>query len=51
VLELEPLPGIDPIRSLRSTLKGLLRRSGMRCVDLHEEAGAGHKGPTQSKEE
>ena len=50
VLELEPLPGTDPIRSLRSTLKGLLRRSGMRCVDLHE-AEAHHEGPIQSKEE
>jgi hypothetical protein len=39
VLVLEPLPHVDPIRSLRASLKGLLRRSGMRCVDLHEAHG------------
>ena len=37
VLVLEPLPNVDPIRSLRASLKGLLRRSGMRCVDLRAE--------------
>ena len=37
VVTLVPLPNVDPIRSLRWALKGLLRRHGMRCVDLHEE--------------
>ena len=37
VLTLQPLPGVDAIRSLRWALKGLLRRHGMRCVDLHED--------------
>jgi hypothetical protein len=37
ILVLQPLPGIDPIRSLRWVLKGLLRRHGMKCVDLHAE--------------
>ena len=36
VLTLRPLPGVDPIRSLRWVLKGLLRRHGMRCIDLRE---------------
>ena len=39
VVTLVPLPNVDPIRSLRWALKGLLRRHGMRCVDLHEEEG------------
>jgi hypothetical protein len=37
VVTLQPLPNVDPIRSLRWALKGLLRRHGMRCVDLNEE--------------
>jgi hypothetical protein len=37
VVTLVPLPNVDPIRSLRWALKGLLRRHGMRCVDLHED--------------
>ena len=40
MVTLVPLPQVDPIRSLRATLKGLLRRAGMRCVDLHEEEGS-----------
>jgi hypothetical protein len=36
VLTLQPLPGVDAIRSLRWALKGLLRQHGMRCVDLRE---------------
>jgi hypothetical protein len=35
VLVIEALPGIDPVRSLRWVLKGLLRRHGFRCIDLH----------------
>jgi len=34
---LEPLPGINSIRSLRWVLRGLLRQHGMRCVNLREE--------------
>jgi hypothetical protein len=37
VLTLQPLPGVDPIRSLRWVLKGLLLQHGMRCVDIREE--------------
>jgi len=36
VLTLQPLPGVDAIRSLRWVLKGLLRQHGMRCIDLKE---------------
>jgi hypothetical protein len=34
---LQPEPGVDAIRSLRWALKSLLRRWGLRCVDIHEE--------------
>jgi hypothetical protein len=37
VLVLQPEPGVDAIRSLRWALKGLLRRHGMKCVDIHEQ--------------
>jgi hypothetical protein len=37
VLTLQPLPGVDPIRSLRWVLKVLIRQHGMRCVNLREE--------------
>jgi hypothetical protein len=40
-MTLQPLPGVDPIRSLRWVLKGLLHQHGMKCVDLRE----GHYGP------
>jgi hypothetical protein len=38
VLRLRPELGIDPIRGLRHALKELLRRHGMRCVSVDEEA-------------
>jgi hypothetical protein len=34
LLTLQPIPGVDPIRSLRWVLTGLLRRHGMRCADI-----------------
>jgi hypothetical protein len=37
VLTLQPLPGVDAIRSLRWVLKALLRQYGMRCVSVQEE--------------
>jgi hypothetical protein len=37
VLVLEPLRGTDPVKVLRWILKTVLRRHGMKCVDLHEE--------------
>jgi hypothetical protein len=37
VVTLVPLPNVDPIKALRWTLKSLLRRHGMKCVDLHED--------------
>jgi hypothetical protein len=51
VLVLEPLPNVDPIRSLRASLKGLRRRSGMRCVDLHEAHGGEKVTPIPSLKE
>lgn len=36
-MTLQPLPGVDAIRSLRWILKAVLRQHGMRCVDLREE--------------
>jgi hypothetical protein len=38
VLVLQPEPGVDPIRALRWALKSLLRKWGLRCVDLAEVA-------------
>jgi hypothetical protein len=37
VLTLQPLPGVDPVKALRWILKTVLRRHGMRCVNVHEE--------------
>ena len=37
VLTLQSLPGVDPVKALRWILKTVLRRHGMKCVDLHEE--------------
>jgi hypothetical protein len=37
VLTLQPQPGVDPVKALRWILKTLLRRHGMKCVDVHEE--------------
>jgi hypothetical protein len=37
VLRLQPLPGIDGIRSLRLALKSLLRRFGLKALDVREE--------------
>jgi hypothetical protein len=36
-MTLQPLPGVDAIRSLRWVLKGLLRQHEMKCVSLREE--------------
>jgi hypothetical protein len=36
-MTLQPLPGVDAIRSLRRALKTLLRQYGLRCVNLYEE--------------
>jgi hypothetical protein len=38
VLRLRPEPGVDAIRALRWTLKALLRRHGLRCLSIEEEA-------------
>ena len=38
VLKLRPLPGTDPIRSLRWVLKRLLRQHGFRCLSLSQES-------------
>jgi hypothetical protein len=37
VLTVQPLPGVDAIRALRWGLKTLLRRYGLRCVDLSQQ--------------
>jgi hypothetical protein len=38
VLVLQPLPGVDAIRSLRWVLKTLLRQYGMRCISAEEKS-------------
>jgi hypothetical protein len=41
VLRLTPLPGTDPIRSLRRLLKIALRACGLRCLSVrHDDEGA-----------
>lgn len=45
VLVLEPMPGIDAIRTLRFILNWLLRRCGMRCVALREICDTAAAGP------
>jgi hypothetical protein len=36
LMTLRPEPGIDPIRSLRSVLKVLLRGYGMKCLRIDQ---------------
>jgi hypothetical protein len=36
ILTVRAEPGIDAIKSLRRTLKTMLRRDGLRCVDIRE---------------
>jgi hypothetical protein len=54
-LTLVPLPGVDGIRSLRRALKTLLRRDGLKCVDIRgaepikspgKESLVGHPSPS-----
>ncbi len=45
VLRLEPKRGVDPIRALRSLLKVMLRRFGLRCVAVEEIAESSVKSP------
>jgi hypothetical protein len=33
-MRLEPLPGVDLDRALRAVLKTVLRRHGLRCIEL-----------------
>jgi hypothetical protein len=37
IVRLQAKPGTDPIRALRGALKTLLRRFGLRCVEVSEE--------------
>jgi hypothetical protein len=37
VLRLQPMKGVDSIRSLRFLLKALLRRAGMKAISIEEE--------------
>jgi hypothetical protein len=34
---LQPLPGVDAIKSLHWILKAMLRQHGMKCVNLRED--------------
>lgn len=36
VITVTPLPGVDAVRMLRQALKVLLRRFGLRCIDIAE---------------
>jgi hypothetical protein len=37
LIRLQGRPGVDGIRNLRATLKALLRRHQLRCIDAREE--------------
>jgi hypothetical protein len=51
VLELEPLPGINPIKSLRWSLKRLLRAYGLKCTNIHETSTQDlHAHPSPARE-
>jgi hypothetical protein len=36
IVRLRPEPGVDAVRALRSALKVLLRRFGLRCVEVRK---------------
>jgi hypothetical protein len=39
LIKLRPLPHCtDPIKALRAALKVLLRRLGLRCIEIHKTA-------------
>jgi hypothetical protein len=38
LLRLQPLKGVEPVRSLRLALKRLLRDYGLRCLSVQAEA-------------
>jgi hypothetical protein len=40
LLRLTALPNVDEIKALRWTLKGLLRRCGLRCISIEAETTA-----------
>lgn len=42
VLRLRAAPGVDPVRALRAALKVLLRRFGLKAIEVAEEPPAGH---------
>jgi hypothetical protein len=37
IVRLRPLPGIDAVRALRAALKVLLRRFGLKAIEVKEE--------------
>lgn len=37
LLRLRPEPGVDGVRALRSALKSILRRFGLKALDVREE--------------
>jgi hypothetical protein len=47
ILKLRPQPHIDGVRALRQALKFLLRRFGLRAVEVREETLPATKGDDQ----
>jgi hypothetical protein len=39
VIVLRPEPGVDPVRALRAALKVLLRRFGLKALEVREQDG------------
>jgi len=41
IIRVRPQPGVDPIKALRAALKTLLRRYGLRALEVTEEETTG----------
>jgi hypothetical protein len=37
IVRLQPLPGVDAVRALRAALKVLLRRFGLKAIEVRED--------------
>jgi hypothetical protein len=50
VVKLRPLPHCtDPIKALRSALKTLLRRFGLRCIEINETTNTNREAQSEAQ--
>jgi hypothetical protein len=47
-LTVTSLPGVDPIKSLRRSLKTMLRRDGLRCTGIMESSAVEGRGQSKA---